>query len=150
MGPGRAGINRSSTFEGPTQLYRDAGIASSIKMSRVGSENVDMRAQRAHLRPGGRIPSGYDQSTQPSDDSTVNGSSSPDLSYDGRSQRSASPATSHGSIPSRKASCSNLDPCMPVSKKQAPPPPPSRGRRPPPPPPPMKKSALGTTNAVYT
>jgi hypothetical protein len=151
LGPGRAGINRSTTFEGPTQLHRDSTTASITKMARFGSENVDMRTQRAQLRPCGRITTAYDQSMEISDDSTFNGGSSPDRSYDERSQRSASPATSHGSVPSRTASYSTLDPCIQAGKKQAPPPPPSRGKKPPPPPPPpMKRSALSTTNMTYT
>lgn len=150
LGPARGSINRCNTFEGPTQLHRDPAYASGTKMSRVVSENVDMRTQRAQLRPSGRINTGYDQSIEPSDDSTFNGGSSPDRSYDERSQRSASPATSHGSVPSRTASYSTLDPSVPPGKKQAPPPPPSRGKKaPPPPPPPMKRSALSTTNMTY-
>lgn len=149
-GLGRPGVNRSATFEGPTQLYRESSAPSSKPMSRVPSENLDMRSQRSQLRPVGRVTSGFDMFSDPSDDSTINGSSSPDRSYEERSQRSASPATSHGSGPSRSASYSTLSGAAPNGKRQAPPPPPSRATKPPPPPPPpMKRSALSTANVSY-
>lgn len=149
-GLGRPGVNRSATFEGPTQLYRESSPALSKPMSRVPSENLDMRSQWSQLRPVGRVTSGFDMFSDPSDDSTFNGSSSPDRSHEERSQRSASPATSHGSGPSRSASYSTLNGAAPNGKRQAPPPPPSRAKKPPPPPPPpMKRSTLSTTNVSY-
>lgn len=149
-GLGRPGVNRSATFEGPTQLYRESSPTSSKPMSRAPSDNLDMRSQRSQLRPLGRATTGFDMFGDPSDDSTFNGSSSPDRSYEERSQRSASPATSHGSGPSRNASYSTLNGPATNGKRQAPPPPPSRAKKPPPPPPPpMKRSALGTANVSY-
>lgn len=150
-GLGRPNVNRAATFEGPTQLYRESSPMSSKPMSRVPSENLDMRSQRSQLRPVGRVASGFDMFSDPSDDSTLNGGSSPDRSHEERSQRSASPATSHGSGPSRSASSSALNVVASNGKRQAPPPPPSRAKKPPPPPPPppMKRSTLGTANVSY-
>lgn len=148
-GQGRSGLSRAATFEGPTQLYRESPL-SSRPMSRVPSDGLEIRTQRSQLRPLNRINSGADLFNDPSDDSTLNGSSSPDRSYEERSQRSTSPATSHGSAPSRKASCSTLNVSIQNGKKQAPPPPPSRAKKgPPPPPPPMKRSALSSINVSY-
>lgn len=146
---GRSGLSRASTFEGPTQLYRESPL-SSRPMSRVPSDGLDIRAQRSQLRPLNRINTGADLFNDPSDDSTLYGSSSPDRSYEERSQRSTSPATSYGSAPSRKASSSTLNVSIQSGKKQAPPPPPSRAKKgPPPPPPPMKRSALSSMNVSY-
>ncbi len=144
---GRPTVNRSMTFEGPTQIHRDCSPVSATRMSRVPSDNFTVRTQRSQLRSITRINTGNDLFSDPSDDSTF--TSSPDRSYEERSQRSASPATSHGSGPSRSASYSTLNAPAAVGKKQAPPPPPSRAKKPPPPPP-MKRSALSTTNMSYT
>jgi len=143
---GRPTVNRSMTFEGPTQIHRDCSPVSATRMSRVPSDNLTVRTQRSQLRSITRINTGNDLFSDPSDDSTF--TSSPDRSYEERSQRSASPATSHGSGPSRSASYSTLNAPAAVGKKQAPPPPPSRAKKPPPPPP-MKRSALSTTNMSY-
>ena len=140
----RPGMNRATTFEGPTQLYREASPPQ--RVSRVPSDNFAVRNQRAQLRPLSRISPDNDLFNDPSDESTFNSNSSPDRSY---KERSASPATSHGSAPpSRSTSYSTLV-SAPNGKKQAPPPPPSRAKKPPPPPPPMKRSALSTTNVSY-
>lgn len=140
----RPGVNRATTFEGPTQLYRDT--SPSKRVSRAPSDNFTVRNQRAQLRPLSRVGPDNDLSIDPSDESTFNSNSSPDRSY---KERSASPATSHGSAaPSRSTSYSTLT-SAPNGKKQAPPPPPSRAKKPPPPPPPMKRSALSTTNVSY-
>ena len=140
----RPGVNRATTFEGPTQLHRDA--SPSQRLSRVPSDNFAVRNQRAQLRPLSRMSPDNDLFSDPSDESTFNGNSSPDRSC---KERSASPATSHGSAaPSRNTSYSTLT-AAPNGKKQAPPPPPSRAKKPPPPPPPMKRSALSTTNVSY-
>ena len=140
----RPGVDRATTFEGPTQLYRDASPPQ--RVSRAPSDNITVRNQRAQLRPLSRISPENDLFSDPSDASTFNSNSSPDRSY---KERSASPATSHGSAaPSRNASYSTLA-SAPNGKRQAPPPPPSRAKKPPPPPPPMKRSALSTTNVSY-
>lgn len=135
---------RATTFQGPTQVYRDASPPQ--RVSRVPSDNLTMRTQRSQLRPLAKASTENDFFSDPSDDSTFHSNSSPDRSY---KERSASPATSHGSAPpSRTASYSTLNAAT-NSKKQAPPPPPSRAKKPPPPPPPMKRSALSTTNVTY-
>ena len=144
FGSGRPGVNRANTtFEGPTQLYRDSSPPQ--RVSRVPSDNLSMRNQRSQLRPLAKVTPENDLFNEPSDDSTFHSSSSPDRSY---KERSASPATSLGSGPSRSASYSTLNAAT-NGKKQAPPPPPSRAKKPPPPPPPMKRSALSSTNTLY-
>lgn len=142
----RPGVNRTMTFEGPTQL-RDMSPIGVSRMSRVPSENINMRAQRSQLRPLNRVMSGPD-GVGDLDEPAFNGGQ--DKLYDFGSQRSASPATSIGSAPSRSASYSTLSTSLPSSKKQPPPPPPSRSKKPPPPPPPpLKRSALSTNNVSY-
>ncbi|KAL8836856.1 MAG: hypothetical protein Q9170_002747 [Blastenia crenularia] len=136
--------SRTNTFEGPTQLHRDSSPIPIARSSRVPSDSLTIRNQRSQLRPAGRMPSANEAFTEPSDESTLY--SSPDRSYD---DRSASPATSYGSAPSRTTSYSTLNGIPTNGKKQAPPPPPSRGKKPPPPPPPMKRSALSTNNVSY-
>lgn len=140
----RPGVNRATTFEGPTQLYRDSSPPQHV--SRVTSDNFTIRNQRSQLRPLSRIVPEHELFGDPSDESTFNSNSSPDRSY---KEGSASPTTSHDSTPpSRSTSYSTLASTT-NGKKQAPPPPPSRAKRPPPPPPPMKRSALSTTNVSY-
>ena len=144
IGPPRPVVNRANTnFEGPTQLYRDSSPPQRI--SRAPSDSLTVRHQRSQLRPLTKATPENDYVNDPSDDSTFHSNSSPDRSY---KERSASPATSHGSGPSRSTSYSTLN-ATTNSKKQAPPPPPSRAKKPPPPPPPMKRSALSTTNVSY-
>ncbi|KAL8815489.1 MAG: hypothetical protein Q9223_005370 [Gallowayella weberi] len=140
-GYSRPSIHRTNTFEGPSQLHRDASPIPLGRTARVPSDSLTVRTQRSQLRPAVRMPSGNEGPTEPSDESVVY--SSPDRSYD---ERSASPATSYGSAPSRTASYSTLNAATTNGKKQAPPPPPSRAKKPPPPPPPMKRSALSTNN----
>ena len=141
---------RSTTFEGPTQLHRDSSPVSATRMSRVPSDNLTMRTQRAQLRPITHAVTGNELLEDPSDASIVQSNGSPDRYF---GERSASPATSYGSAPSRTASSSTLNAMTPnamtqSSKKQPPPPPPSRTKKPPPPPP-MKRSALSTSDVHY-
>ncbi|MCJ1318332.1 hypothetical protein MMC15_003660 [Xylographa vitiligo] len=147
--PGRPGINRSMTFEGPTSLQRDSSPISAQRMARVPSDSLTMRSQRAQLRPLSRVMTGNEIFDDPSDTSTFysNSTSSPDRYFE---ERAASPATSHGSGPSRTVSSSTLSALNPNAKKAPPPPPPSRAKKPPPPPPPMKRSALSTFDVPYT
>lgn len=142
-GYSRSSNSRTNTFEGPTQLNRDSSPIPIDRTSRVPSDSLTVRTQRSQLRTTGRMPSGNEAVTEASDESIFY--SSPDRSYD---ERSASPATSYGSAPSRSASYSTLN-ATTNGKKQAPPPPPSRAKKPPPPPPPMKRSALSTNNVSY-
>ena len=140
----RPGAQRATTFEGPRQLHRDDSPVANQRMARVPSDNVTVKAQRDRLRPlTTRANDINDAYSDPSDDSTFY--ESPDRPF---KERSASPATSHGSVLSRTASYSTLDGAT-NGKKAPPPPPPSRAKKPPPPPPPMKRSALGTTNVSY-
>ena len=143
-------ISRTTTFEGSASQLRDMSPIGASRMSRVPSENINMRAQRSQLRPLTRVTSGNSEVfNEPYDDPTFN-HDSPDRPWEGGSQRSASPALSQGSAaPSRTASYSALSSSLPNNKKQAPPPPPSRAKKPPPPPPPMKRSALSTNNVSY-
>ncbi|KAL8973198.1 MAG: hypothetical protein Q9183_000100 [Haloplaca sp. 2 TL-2023] len=142
-GCGRPTYKRTHTFEGPAQLNRDASPIPIGRTSRVPSDSLTVRTQRSQLRNTRCMPNGNEAVPEPSDDSIFY--SSPDRSYD---ERSASPATSFGSAPSRSASYSALDGNT-NGKKQPPPPPPSRAKKPPPPPPPMKRSALSTNNVSY-
>ena len=139
--------NRSTTFEGPTQLHRDISPVSSQRMSRVPSDSLSMRTQRLPLRPLSRVMTGNDVFDDPSDTSNSysNSTSSPDRFF---IERAASPATSHGSGPSRTVSSSTLNAMSSNGKKPPPPLPPSRGKKPPPPPP-MKRSALSTSDVHY-
>lgn len=143
-GSSRPNTYRTNTFEGPMQLHRDSSPIPIGRTSRVPSDSLTVRTQRSQLRPTGCMPSGNEAFIEQSDESILY--SSPDRSYD---ERSASPATSYGSAPSRTASYSTLTAATTNGKKQAPPPPPSRAKKPPPPPPPMKRSALSTNNVSY-
>jgi len=140
----RPAFNRSTTFEGPTSLHRDVSPISTSRMSCVPSDSLTNRTNRVQLRPIGR-GTNNELFGDPSDDSAFNSNSSPDRSY---GERSISPATSHGSIPSRTASSTTLNAGVSNGKKPPPPPPPSRAKKPPPPPP-IKRSALSTSNVHY-
>ena len=143
-------ISRATTFEGSASQLRDMSPIGTSRMSRVPSENINMRAQRSQLRPLTRVTSGNnDVFNEPYDDPTFS-HDSPDRPWEVGSQRSASPALSQGSAaPSRTASYSTLSSSLSNNKKQAPPPPPSRAKKHQPPPPPMKRSALSTNNVSY-
>ena len=133
MRSNRPGLNRSTTFEGPTQLRRDISPVAPPRLSRIPSDSLTIRnASRSHLNPVNATSENNIFSDQ--DDSTFYSNSSPDRAWD---DRSASPATSHGS----SANLSNASSTMPNGKK-GPPPPPSRAKKPPPPPPPPKRSLL--------
>jgi len=125
----RPNISRSSTFQGPTSIYRESPISAALSR-----QNSNFSDARGNLRPVSRINTDRgDVFGDPSDDSTLN-SASPDRSY---GARSVSPATSHGSVASRSA-------MTPNGRKGPPPPPPSRAKKPPPPPP-MKRADMSST-----
>lgn len=124
--PRRANMNRSSTFQGPTTIYRESATGSDVRKNSVPN---DAGAMRAQLRPTNRVNTS-DVFGDPSDDSTLN-SGSPDRSY---SARSVSPATSHGSAGAAVTLSATTN-----GRKGPPPPPPSRAKKPPPPPP-MKRA----------
>jgi len=137
-------FNRSTTFEGPSSLHRDISPVPVSRLSRVTSDCLPNPSYRMQLRPTKDIGRN-DGFGDPSDDSALNSNSSPDRSY---GERSVSPATSHGSLPSRTASSTTLHAGVSNGKKAPPPPPPSRSKKPPPPPP-LKRSALSTSNVHY-
>jgi hypothetical protein len=135
-------LSRVPTFEGPAQLRQDhSPVASQWLQQRTASENLSGFGRRSSTQVGsGRI------SADPYADSeevSSYGRSSPERMFSGG--RSISPATSHGSVPSRQPSSTNMN-TMGL-KKAPPPPPPSRAKKPPPPPPPMKRTLLAAPNA---
>jgi hypothetical protein len=137
--PQRPNFGRSSTFQGPTAIYR----ASTPVNGRKASVPPDPGALRAQLRPASRInTNGPDVFGDPSDDSTMNSGSPEDRSY---RERSVSPATSQGSVASRTQSHSTLNGAT-NARKGPPPPPPSRAKKPAPPPPPMKRAEISSTS----
>ncbi|KAJ5775266.1 uncharacterized protein N7511_000277 [Penicillium nucicola] len=135
-------LSRVSTFEGPTQLRQEPPVASQWIGQRTASENSVAYGRRSSTQVGsGRV------SADPYADSeevSSYGRSSPERMFGGG--RSISPATSHGSVASRKPSATNMS-TLGLSKKAPPPPPPSRAKKPPPPPPPMKRTLVASTNA---
>ena len=136
--PQRPNFSRSSTFQGPTTIYRESTPVNGRKTT-VPS---DPGALRVQLRPASRInTNGPDVFGDPSDDSTMN-SNSPDHSY---GERSVSPATSQGSVTSKTQSFSTLNGAT-NGRKGPPPPPPSRAKKPAPPPPPMKRADISSTS----
>ncbi|KAI9826927.1 MAG: hypothetical protein M1832_005866 [Thelocarpon impressellum] len=141
----RPANGRASTFQGPTQIHRDVSPVGGQHLSRIPTDPPALPKNRSQLRPVGRVATANDVFGDPSDESTRN-DSSPDRSY---GERSISPATSHGSIPSRTASSTTLNAGFSSAKKAPPPPPPCRSKKPPPPPP-MKRSALSTSSVQYS
>lgn len=134
----RPAYSRTPTFEGPTQLRGDQSPASPQRMSRLASDNLAIRRNRSQLRP---VSKAFDSYVDSPEDAGSHGNTSPDRSY---GERSASPATSHGSNVSRTASSTTLN-SVGIGKK-IPPPPPPRAKKPPPPPP-AKKYLVGAGDA---
>ena len=144
LGASRPGYSRYNTFEGPTQL-RDLSPIAAQRVSKVPSDSLSIRTQKAQLRSVSRVQTDiYDE---PSDASTFysNSTSSPDRYFD---ERAPSPATSHGSGTSRTFSSGSLS-GMNCKKAPPPPPPPTRAKKPPPPPPPMKRTQTIGVNVGY-
>ncbi|KAJ5981253.1 hypothetical protein N7522_013674 [Penicillium canescens] len=136
-------LNRVPTFEGPTQLRQEQSpAASQWVQQRTASENSVGYGRRSSTQVG----NGHVSADPYADSEEVSsyGRSSPERMFGGG--RSISPATSHGSVVSRRPSATNMS-TLGLSKKAPPPPPPSRAKKPPPPPPPMKRSLLASTNA---
>lgn len=130
----RVALNRTSTFEGPTQLRQEQ---SPQWIQRTPSDNMSAQRNSTYFSSG-RFPA------DPYADSEASsyGRSSPERNW---GNRSSSPATSHGSVASRGPNPSTLNNTG-LSKKGPPPPPPSRSKKPPPPPPPMKRTLLTSSN----
>jgi len=133
--PPRPNFPRSSTFQGPTAIYRESTPVSGYRKSSVPNDPGMLRVQS---RPSNRINTNQpDVFGDPSDDSTLN-SASPDHSY---RDRSVSPATSYGSSVSKTYSNA---PSSASGRKAPPPPPPNRSKKPPPPPP-MKRADVSAS-----
>lgn len=120
--PSRPAVGRAATFQGPLER-RVSASAAVPQMANVGM-------LRNNLRPVSRInttSSRDDVFADKDDDTTASGSGSPEWG-----DRSASPATSFGSL---SRSTSN------IARKGPPPPPPpiNRAKKPPPPPVPAKR-----------
>ena len=118
----RPPLNRSHTLQPPSSR-QNGGFAQNA--SSVGS-------LRGQLRPISRISTTRDRDDifGDRDDDTASGSGSPEWG-----ERSASPATSYGSL-SRSTSnlmINNAPPVASGTRKAPPPPPPSRSKKPPPP-----------------
>lgn len=129
-------LNRTSTFEGPTQLRQEQQAPGSSQwIQRTTSETLANRHSTRTVDP-------YADSEVSSYGSY--GRSSPERMT---GDRSCSPATSHGSVASRRPSGTALNSSTTgLAKKAPPPPPPSRAKKPPPPPPPMKRSLMTATH----
>lgn len=130
-------LSRTPTFEGPTQLRQEQPSAGSQWTQRTTSDNLT----------GQRNSSYFSSSRFPADpyadsEASSHGRSSPE--HNSR-DRSNSPATSYGSVASRRPSSVALN-NPGLSKKAPPPPPPSRSKKPPPPPPPMKRTLITASN----
>jgi hypothetical protein len=111
--PVRPSFGRSATFQGPSTLDRRS--CATPNLPNVG-------VLRGQLRPVSRIVTTNNREdvfADRDDDTTASGSGSPEWG-----DRSASPATSLGSL---SRSTSN------IARKAPPPPPPSRSKKPPPP-----------------
>ena len=133
-------LNRTPTFEGPTQLRHEQAPVASQLIQRTTSDTLagqrNIPAASSNRQTFGADP--YADSEEVSS----YGRSSPERSY---GARSSSPATSHGSVASRRPSATALNGGT-ITKKAPPPPPPSRAKKPPPPPPPMKRTLVTATN----
>lgn len=130
-------LNRTPTFEGPAQLRHEQAPVATQWIQRTTSDT--MTGQRGGLA-GGRA---YANDPYADSEASSYGRSSPERSY---GARSSSPATSHGSVASRRPSATALNSGT-LNKKAPPPPPPSRAKKPPPPPPPMKRSLVAAADA---
>ncbi|KAF4273708.1 hypothetical protein CNMCM8812_007056 [Aspergillus fumigatus] len=131
-------LNRTSTFEGPSQLRHLQPSGLSSWQSRAASENLVSRRDSSQPRPVSMMPD--NPYTDAYEESTAHVNSHSDVFYQGRSS-----PPSHGEIISRRASSGTLNGSA-LNKKGPPPPPPSRAKKPPPPPP-MKRPMLSVGDA---
>ncbi|GIK00491.1 hypothetical protein Aspvir_004516 [Aspergillus viridinutans] len=120
-------LNRTSTFEGPSQLRQLQPSGSSSWQSRATSENFISRRDSSQPRPVSMMPD--NPYTDLYEESTAHVNSHSDVFCQGR----LSPS-SYGNAISRRASSGTLNSSA-LNKKAPPPPPPSRAKKPPPPPP---------------
>ncbi|GKZ18653.1 hypothetical protein AbraIFM66951_007673 [Aspergillus brasiliensis] len=128
-------LNRTSTFEGPTQLRQEQSPGTYQWPSRAASDNYIGRRNSVQSRTMGRPY--VDPYMEQSEDASPISGTSPERTYMGRNP---SPGSSYGGAVSRKSSSTTLN-GTPLNKK-APPPPPPRSKKPAPPPPPMKRPIL--------
>lgn len=126
-------LNRTSTFEGPSQLRQLQPPGSSSWQSRTTSENFISRRNSSQPRPVSMMPD--NPYRDPYEEPTAQVNAHSDVFYQGRSSPS-----SQGDAISRRASSGTLNGSA-LNKKAPPPPPPSRAKKPPPPPP-MKRPMM--------
>lgn len=141
--PARPAIGRASTFQGGATMDRERfmgdGRAASGTMTPSGSacNASNIGSLRGQLRPASRVSTRAEDVFADRDDDTASGSGSTNE----WGERSASPATSFGSL---SRSTSNLTvPALGTgtgTRKAPPPPPPSRSKKPPPPVPARRES----------
>jgi hypothetical protein len=142
--PSRPAIGRASTFQGGATMDRERsmgnGRASGSTTPSVSAYNASNTGSlRGQLRPASRVSTRAEDVFADRDDDTASGSGSTNE----WGERSASPATSFGSL---SRSTSNLTvPALGTgtgngSRKAPPPPPPSRSKKPPPPVPARRES----------
>jgi hypothetical protein len=133
--PSRPTIGRANTFQGGACIDRERCAAGSGRASGTTTPNgsayniSNMGSLRGQLRPVGRISTRAEDVFADGDDDTASGSGSPN---DWNDQRSASPATSFGSL-TRSTSNLTMAGTATGGRKAPPPPPPSRSKKPPPP-----------------
>lgn len=132
--PVRPTINKASTFQGGASLDREriggriSGTTTPSSTYGVNQNIPHVGTLRGQLRPVSKIvTTSRDDVFADRDDDTTDGSGSPDWG-----NRSASPATSYGSL-SRTSSNVAVNSTGLGSRKAPPPPPPSRSKKPPPP-----------------
>jgi len=130
-------LSRTPTFEGPTQLRQGQSPAGSQWIQRTTSDSLTGQRNSSYFSSS-RFPA----DTYADSEASSYGRSSPERNF---GDRSSSPATSYGSVTSRRPSSVALNNTG-LSKKAPPPPPPSRSKKPPPPPPPMKRTLITTSN----
>ncbi|KAL5342963.1 hypothetical protein BJX70DRAFT_355290 [Aspergillus crustosus] len=132
--PHRPVLNRTSTFEGPTQLRQvQEHPAASQWATRANSENFITRRNSVQARPLSRVV------PEPTEDAGYHSGSVSDRSDSGWQESRQSP---FGSTVSRRTSSNTLNSF--AHKKAPPPPPPSRAKKPAPPPP-MKRPLISAT-----
>ena len=137
-GSSRPILNRTPTFEGPTQLRHEQSPIASQWIQRTASDTHAARQSSMQLVNTRAAIDPYADS----EEASSYGRSSPERVYNGRS---ISPATSHDSVASRRPSSTVLSTTS-LAKKAPPPPPPCRAKKPPPPPPPMKRTLVTGTD----
>ncbi|EAW12542.1 BAR domain protein [Aspergillus clavatus NRRL 1] len=133
-------LNRTSTFEGPSQLRQVQPSSTPPWQSRAPSENFISRRDSSQTRPISMMPD--NPYNDPYEEPATNFGGNHDGFYSGRP---SPPNSAYGDVISRRASSATLNGAA-LQKKAPPPPPPSRAKKPPPPPP-MKRPMLSVGDA---